>query len=571
MTSIIDLVRSDIAKMNPYSRPPIIDVSVKLNQNESPYNLPKEVLDEFQRRLASTKFNVYNEGSSEALRTKLADKFSVSKDQIIVGCGIDELFYYVLMAFVNPGDKIVRPIPSFSMYEICAKLSGAVDCPVELDNEFNLTKKFVEESKTAKITFICRPNNPTGNSWDKSIIEEIIRGTKGLVLIDEAYGEFAQETCFDLLKYSNVILLRTFSKAYSSASVRLGYAIAKEEITDYLNRVKLPWNVSIMSQILGEIALDYDELFMQKIEQIKTDRQILLNELKKIVKVFPTDANFFLFEVDNPTKVYQKLISLGVLVRNISSYPMLGKYLRANVGTFEENAKFVKALSQALTKPDAVIFDIDGVLIDVSESYRQAIIRTVKQFTGREISNDSITKLKQTPGFNNDWDVSFALCKEMSDPKLVDRTSPEYQQMKDYFQKQYLGELIQKEKSLVELKTFEELLKRGLKFGVVTSRPREEALIALRTAGIIPKYIKEENIVAQEDAPEKPSPEPLLLAQKKLGAKNPIYVGDTSSDKLAAERAGFLFIYCKPDFKSEPKFKFIEIESANELPKVILI
>ncbi|MBI5227558.1 histidinol-phosphate transaminase [Candidatus Micrarchaeota archaeon] len=567
MTNINDLVRENIAKMKPYARPPILEVPIKLNQNESPYNLPKEVLDEFTKRLASTNFNVYNEGSSEGIRQRLAKKFNTTQDQIIVGCGIDEIFYYVLMAFVNPGDKIVRPIPSFGMYEICSQISGATDYPVKLDENFNLTEQFVNETKNAKITFICRPNNPTGNSWSKATIEEIIQGTSGLVLIDEAYADFAEEDCSDLLKYDNVILLRTFSKAGSFAGGRLGFAISSEKVIDYLNRVRLPWNVSIMSQILGELILDYDEIFSDRIATIKNDRAVLLAELGKITKVYPTDCNFFLFETDNPIKVYQKLISLGILIRNISSYPMLGKCLRASVGTSKENAKFVKALQQAISEVDAVIFDVDGVLIDVSKSYREAIIRTVKEFSGKDISDNSISKLKEIPGFNDDWDCSYALSKGITDPKKVDRNSSVYQQMKNYFQKQYLGELIQKEKPLLDLKILEDLSERGMKFGVVTGRPREEALIALRSSGITPKYIKEECIIAKEDAPEKPSPEPLFLAKKKLGAKNPIYVGDTSSDKLAAERAGMLFVFCNNE--TDSAFQFIEIKNVNELPKVI--
>ncbi|MBI5046287.1 histidinol-phosphate transaminase [Candidatus Micrarchaeota archaeon] len=569
MFDLNSLVRKSIKEMKPYSRPSILPVQVKLNQNESPYNLPKEVLDEFQRRLVRTQFNLYNEGSSEVLRNALASKFKLVPNQFIVGCGIDEIFYYVLLAFVNPGDKLVRPSPSFSMYEICAKIAGAVDCPVQLDENFELTQEFVEQSKTAKITFICRPNNPTANSWSKATIEEIIKGTSGLVLIDEAYVEFAKETCIDFLKYPNVVLLRTFSKAYSSASVRLGYGISSVGIVNYLNRVRLPWNVNIMAQLFGEIALAYDYLFSQKIEQIKVDRESLLTEVRKIVKVFPSDSNFFLFEVNNPAKVYQKLFSLGVLVRSVSSYPMLGSCLRANVGTPDENATFVSALKKAVSEVDAVIFDIDGVLIDVSKSYREAIIRTVKQFTGKSIVDRDVDALKQLPGFNNDWDSCYALCKGIIDPKQVDRTSSDYQQMKDYFQLQYLGELIKKEKSLVQLKTLDDLSNRGLKFGVVTGRPREEAIIALRTAGITPKYIRNENIIAQEDAPEKPSPEPLLLAQRKLAAKNPVYVGDSTSDKLAAERAQMLFVFCKNASKSEPNFEFITINSVNVLPKVI--
>lgn len=562
MVAIDNLVRKEVARMKAYARPPRIDAFVKLNQNESPFNIPEELVEAFIERLRKIDFNRYNEGSSENLRKLVAKKFKVSPEQVIMGCGIDELLYYLIFAFVNPEDKLVRPVPSFSMYPICAEVTSAKDVPVSLGKDYELTKEFEKESKDAKLTIICTPNNPTANSFSKKIIERVIKNASGLVCIDEAYAEFAGEDCAEFLKYENVILMRTFSKAYSGAGIRLGYAIANEKVVDYMNRLRLPWNVNIMTQVLGEILLENEAIFAERIKEIKGNRKKLASKLEKLVPTLSSDCNFILFEVENPDQVFEALTQSGVLIRNISKCPALGKYLRVNVGTEEENNRFIETLKRAIEPVDSVIFDIDGVLVDVSNSYRQAIIRTVMEFAGKRVSNSDIDKLKEIPGFNNDWDCTYALAKGIWKPlDGRQRNSGEYLKMKEYFQKIYLGELIQKEESLVELETLDYLAGLGYKIGVVTSRPREEALIALKNAGLIPKYMSENSIVAQEDAKEKPSPEGLLKSQKILGTRNTIYVGDTPSDRLAAFNAKMRFILCN----SKSGLNIPRINSVNEL------
>lgn len=548
----MELIRKEIGEMAPYKIPKLLDVEVKLNQNESPFNIPEELVARIKDELEKIQFNRYNEGSSKKLRELISEKFKVSPEQVIVGSGIDEILYYITLAFVNKGDKIVRPVPSFSMYEICAKISSAKDVPVELDKKFGLTEEFEKETKDAKIVFICRPNNPTSNSFSKKTIERIINGTKGIVCIDEAYAEFSEEDCREFLKYENVILLRTFSKLYSAAAIRLGYGIASEKIIESLNRVKLPWNVSLITQIIGELLLENEQIFEKNIKEIKKNREVLIKGIKNLgIRTVPSDANFVLFEVENPNKVFNALLQNGVLVRNVSNYPNLGKYLRVSVGTEEEVRLFLEALKKAITPVDSIIFDVDGVMIDVSNSYRQAIMRTVQYFTGKEISQEEINEIKKIPGFNNDWNVFYALSKGIKIPLKNEIESREYLQMKEYFQKIYLGELIENEISLISKETLEELKNRGIKLGIVTSRPRAEALFILRKFNISPEYIKEENIIALEDCEEeKPSPKPLLLVKERLGVRNLIFIGDNESDRLSARRAGIRFVFCGKEILS---------------------
>ncbi|MFH2106823.1 MAG: histidinol-phosphate transaminase [Candidatus Micrarchaeota archaeon] len=550
MDKIANSIRKEIQEMSPYAGGEVIDIEVKLNQNESPFNLPKKIIEKIKQKMDSIKFNRYNEGSLKRLRELTAKKFNVDANQIIYGCGIDELLYYLTMAVVDKGNKIVRPVPSFGMYRICSKVFGANDTPVMLDKNFELTEEFVKESKDAKLTFICRPNSQTANSWDKKTIEKIVKETSGIVCIDEAYAEFANDDCMDLLKYDNVVIMRTFSKAYLAAGLRLGYAIGNKRMIELMNRVRLPWNVNVVSQAIGEIILENEEIFQERLDRIKENRSKLIEEMKKIVKVLPTETNFISFEVKNPKQICAELKTRGVLIRDISKYPMLENFLRVNVGTNEENKKFIETLKSILagrnTKLNAIIFDIDGVLVDVSKSYREAIKLTVEKFSGRKPSDEEIEAVKKKPNSNNDWVVTYALATDFKrDLSKIDRNDGEYLKMKAQFQEYYLGGLIDNEELLIKPESFKKLEARGIRVGVVTSRPRYEALYVLKRIGKFNEEIfDEELVVAQEDCDEeKPSPKPIrkVLERMKIKAGDATYIGDTINDKLAANMAEVMY------------------------------
>ncbi|MDO8553665.1 MAG: histidinol-phosphate transaminase [Candidatus Micrarchaeota archaeon] len=538
---IDEIVRKEIKQMPDYPAPAIVNADCKLNQNESPFDLPDELKEKISKAIISLPLNRYYDGSSTRLKEKLAKKFEVKSGNILVGAGIDELLYYLVLAFVNKGDKIVRTVPSFSMYKICSAVAGAKDTVVQLDENFELTEEFVKESEDAKITFICRPNNPTGNSFDKKKIERIVQTTSGIVCIDEAYGEFASENCLDLLKYKNVVIMRTFSKIYSGAALRIGYAIADEKIIGYMNKIRLPWNISLISQVAGEIILDNEGYFEQNRNFIVSERERIENEMKKIpgIQVYPSDCNFILFRtLQDLNTTFQSLLNKGILIRNLERSGMKG-FLRVNAGTKQENDAFLACLKSQ--KIDAVIFDIDGVLVDVSNSYRLAIKKTAEKFLGREVTTGEIDKIKSIAGFNNDWDATYAIVKGVFNQKEIDRNTETYLEIKNEFQNFYLNEFMKNEKLLIKRETLQCLKNSNINLGIVTSRPREEALSALQQ--FIPDFLSSEAVVALEDCDEeKPSAKPLLLARNRISSVNPIYIGDSINDKLAAERAKIQFI-----------------------------
>ncbi|MBS3068547.1 HAD-IA family hydrolase, partial [Candidatus Micrarchaeota archaeon] len=326
------------------------------------------------------------------------------------------------------------------------------------------------------------------------------------------------------------------------------------------NKIKLPWNVSLISQIAGEIILDNDDYFWQKRVEIITERKRLEKKMQKIngIILCPSDSNFILFKsMVNTNILFEKLLSSGVLIRNLEKSGLPG-FLRVNAGTPEENNAFITALKER-AEIDSVLFDIDGVIVDVSKSYRLAIQKTAEKFLGREVSQKEIEKIKSIEGFNNDWDATYALVKGIKNRREVIRKSELYAKIKEGFQRLYLGKFINNEKLLIDASTLSQLKKARIKLGVVTSRPRAEAIYALNL--FMPDFFSEDSIIAQEDCEEeKPNPKPLLLAKKRINAKNPVYVGDSINDELAAKAAGMTFISVKPELRAD-----FYVKNINEL------
>ncbi|MBI5159007.1 histidinol-phosphate transaminase [Candidatus Micrarchaeota archaeon] len=367
--SVKKLFRKELGSLKAYKTPDVVASECKLNQNESTLDVPLELKERIARESVSLAFNRYPDASYSGLREVVARKFKLRKENVIAGNGVDEVLYYLMLAFISKGDKVVFPAPSFAMYKICAEVMGAKPVKVLLDKQsFDLTEEFVEESKNAKVVFICSPNNPTGNLVSRKKIEEIVESSKGLVVIDEAYSDFAGEDCLDLLSNERVVVLRTMSKAFSAAGLRLGFGLACEEAISAMDKVRLPWNLSGLSTRIGELLFERERVFSERVKKTIAERERLFSELKKIggrvccskcsacspaakVVVFPSQANFLLFKTSfSPKTVYSGLLERGVQVRDVSGYELLEDCLRVSVGTRVENDKFLNALGEVLNK-----------------------------------------------------------------------------------------------------------------------------------------------------------------------------------------------------------------------------
>lgn len=309
--------------------------AVYLDANENPFG----------------EFNRYPDGDPIQLKKKMAEINHAKTENLFLGNGSDELIDLTMRIFCEPTkDSIMIMNPSFVMYEIYAKMNNLQVEKLQLNSDFELEKdKFlgtVSKSK-AKVLFLCSPNNPTGNSIDD--LEFYIQNFSGIVVVDEAYIEFSKEiSAVSLLhQYPNLIVLKTLSKAYAMAGLRIGVGFASPEIADLFNQFKPPYNISSESQRLALKELQNIENLQNNISIILKDRDALkvgLEKINAISRIFPSDANFFLIEFREVELVYQKLLAENILTS--LRHPALKNCLRISVGTSEENSKLLNVLSQ---------------------------------------------------------------------------------------------------------------------------------------------------------------------------------------------------------------------------------
>jgi histidinol-phosphate aminotransferase len=337
-----DIVRPNIADLVPYSSARNEysgQDAIFFDANENPFNRP---------------YNRYPDPLHTELRKKVSVLKGVEANRIFVGNGSDEAIDLLIRAFCIPGnDHIVVPEPSYGMYEVCASINDVKVYKVLLNNDFSLDQEKILQAaqKNTKLIFICSPNNPTGNSFDNKDVLYLLEKFKGIVVIDEAYIDFAPHGGFIkyLAEYPNLVILQTFSKAWGMAGIRLGFAFAERSVINILNKIKYPYNVNRLTQ---NTALDMlekkvkKEMWVRSILNQKKFLQKSLGQLRFIRKIYPSDANFFLVKVDDPVAVYNFLESEKLIVRNRSKMPLCEGCLRITVGTEIENKLLIHRLRE---------------------------------------------------------------------------------------------------------------------------------------------------------------------------------------------------------------------------------
>ena len=341
MRTLKELTRPNVWALKPYSSARDeysgAEASVFLDANENPYNNPN---------------NRYPDPLQRELKTLIAAQKGVKMENIFLGNGSDEAIDLIFRAFCQPGvDNVVAIDPTYGMYKVCADVNDVEYRPMLLDvyYQFKASSLLSAIDENTKAMFICSPNNPTGNSLCRKEIDALLNKFDGLVVVDEAYIDFADAPSLlaDLDKYPNLIVLQTFSKAWGSAAIRLGMAFASPEIIAIFNKIKYPYNVNLLTQ---QAAIQ----LLQQPEQIKAWVNILLEERSRVMKefeqlpccirVFPTDANFFLAKVYEATAIYNYLVSEGIFVRNRTNVALCKDCLRITIGTKEENDTLLEAL-----------------------------------------------------------------------------------------------------------------------------------------------------------------------------------------------------------------------------------
>lgn len=352
----LENINPAVRKMSPYVVGGGQSAQIKLNQNESPYDLPAWLKLEILNTFYSEAWNRYPDVFPSQAIERYAQFLSVRKECVMMGNGSNELIYTIFLATLRPHTSVLIPSPSFSLYEKVALLLGADVIKVAMTSELEFqVKEIIEEAERSRpnLIVLSTANNPTSKSISIEEIEDVLANTNSLVLVDEAYIEFSkQQSALKLIeRYSNLIVLRTFSKAFGLAGIRIGFAIANAPLTAELLKPKIPFATSRLAELTVLKVLENYHLVQEAVAAILKERERLYGELKKIqsVKTYDSDTNFFILEVENPTRVFNELKAKGVLVRDVSNYPLMEKCVRVNVGAREENERFLTALNEIVS------------------------------------------------------------------------------------------------------------------------------------------------------------------------------------------------------------------------------
>lgn len=342
-----------LADIVPYD-PKYLPAKQYLSANENPCNVPEEVQLEVRKALKNFSFNRYPDPLANELRDLIAEANGLMRDNVLVGNGGDELLFNLAMAWGGPGRKFLNFPPTFSVYEANAKLTGTEVVNIVRNERFEIDEEAaLERVAVGDIDFVVvtSPNNPTGCIAGERFLVKLLEATDALVMVDEAYFEFSRFSMRSYLeRYENLIILRTFSKAFSLAGVRLGYVLANASVITELIKVRQPYSVDALSQVVGCAVYRNRALFEHGINDIIRQRGVLMEKLQSLegVEVFESDSNYVLFRVEDASEVWQELYNRGVLIRDFSRSAYLENCLRVTVGTEEENEAFFNALSEIL-------------------------------------------------------------------------------------------------------------------------------------------------------------------------------------------------------------------------------
>ncbi len=329
---------------------------IKLNQNENPYELPVAVKEEITGLLAGERWSRYPPFVPRAHLEQLAGFTGWQADGILLGNGSNDLLQLLFMCALGTGRSAVISTPTFSLYAILAKAQGAVvhEVPMLPGFRFDTDALAATAGKNeASMTVLCSPNNPTGTQLAQDEVERILDGTPGLIIVDEAYVQFAPFSVAGLLaRHPRLVILQTFSKAMGAAGLRFGYALMDPSIARQLNKVKLPYAVNIFTLIAAGVLMRRWDDVRGWIGTLNAERERMRTGLAALpgITVYPSAANFLLFETEklSPAALFDRLCADGILIRDVSGVPRLGRALRVSIGTPEENNEFLGSMQRAL-------------------------------------------------------------------------------------------------------------------------------------------------------------------------------------------------------------------------------
>jgi histidinol-phosphate aminotransferase len=353
-------VKPSVRALGAYTLKPY-EPRIKLNQNESPYDVPDEVKERIARRLEHRPWNRYPPFVARGFISAVSEATGWAEDGVLVANGSNELIQAVLAVTVSAGTTVVVPEPTFTLYRLMTEVNGGTvaSVPLTADLRFDVDAIIRAARRTdAAVIVLCSPNNPTGCWLTEDEVVRIHDQTDALVLLDQAYVEFGGTDGIPLLEgRPRLVVLRTFSKAMAMAGLRAGYMLAHPALAAEVHKAKLPYNVNFFTEVAAAEVLRARALLAPNVEKIRAERDRLLREMGAIpgIRVFESAANFALFRVEAPetthTAVFGRLLDEhGILVRDVSKYPMLDRCLRVNAGTHDETGAFLDALRSIMSE-----------------------------------------------------------------------------------------------------------------------------------------------------------------------------------------------------------------------------
>ena len=349
------LIKKEVREQEGY-RADIMSYRAKMDANESPFSLSPLLRKKLFEEIKKVSLNRYPEPGAPLIRKRFAEHYGVADNMIMIGNGSDELIQILCAALVNSSSVVMVPVPTFVMYKIIASTSGhrVAEVPLGAAFDLDLPAMLNRIAKDAPVlTFLSYPNSPTSNCFSEKSVAAIVEASKGIVVVDEAYGSFAGKTLLPLLnKYDNLVILKTLSKV-GLAAIRIGFLIGSPTLIRELDKVRLPYNINTLSQVAAGFYLDHIDTFLGQTRDILAGREELLRALGKIkgVHTYPSDANFIFFSCDFDTdNIYSALAQEGILIKNLNSPGVLKNCMRVTVGNREENQEFLKVLKKILLK-----------------------------------------------------------------------------------------------------------------------------------------------------------------------------------------------------------------------------
>ncbi len=552
-----------VAAMTPYvGAPPDPLIDLKLDSNESAYPLQPMAAES-----AGWEPNRYMR--TAALEQRIAGRYRVGSDRVLVTAGSDDAIERAMRAVCRPGRRAMLTAPAYEVLERYARLAGAELVYVPWwSGDFPVADACRAANEDTAVVVLVSPNNPTGAVVSRdALIELADRLPRALVLLDHAYVEYA-DPAYDLtetaLERPNVLVLRTFSKAWSSAGLRVGYALGDPRVLGWLRTLGQPYPVAAPSVLLVSRLLDSPmQPPASRISRVRAERERLAAVLTDLgAETLPSHANFVLARVGDGAWVRRALVSLGIGVRAFPGRPGLEEYVRITVPEDDAASDRLERALRTVMAPRALLFDMDGVLADESRSYREAIRRTAASY-GVEVTTAEIALAKAEGGTNNDWELTRRLLAERGKEPPIDEVVSRFELI-------YQGSgttpgLWQGEGLLADRAW---LLRQAARrpLGVVTGRPLRDARRFLELHGIGDCFAA---VVAMEDAPPKPDPAPVRLALERLGVDSAWLVGDTPDDISAARAAGVLPVGCRaPGDAAVPEDALVRAGAACVLDSV---